>query len=59
MLKPGVKDSVVAHPVLAVHDEDRVGREATHHLVKQHIIVEPTPSRETNHQKNCLTWPSE
>ena len=30
--EPGVQDGVVAHSVLAVHDEDRVGWEAGEHL---------------------------
>lgn len=32
IFEPGVEDRVVAHPVLAVHDEDRVGRKAAPHL---------------------------
>ena len=35
MLEPGIKDSVVANPVLAVHDEDRVGRKTAPHLTNQ------------------------
>ena len=43
-LQPGVKDSVVADPVLSVHDEDRVGRKTAPHLNNQ----------PTHYCPNCL-----
>ena len=40
LFKPGVKDCVVADPILAVHDEHRVGREPGSHLVTNDLLTE-------------------
>ena len=43
IIEPGIEDGLVAHSVLAVHDEHRVGGKAVQHLKTNILLPKPTP----------------
>ena len=59
MLEPRVKDSLVANPVLTVHDEHRVGRKAAQHLTTStHYFGQTQVAFPPFFVSNQFTWPA-